>query len=77
MLGLLLGGVYACASLAQVVVGRLIDRFPLRPLQLTVVLCQVPMLLWAAQAQGRVQAGRSGGGSRPARARPSARRRRP
>jgi MFS family permease len=51
-LGLLLGAVYAIASLAQVVVGRLIDRFALRPLQLGIVLCQVPMLLWASQAQG-------------------------
>ncbi len=51
-LGLLLGLVYALASLAQLVVGRLIDRFPLKPLQLTIVLCQAPMLLWASQAQG-------------------------
>ena len=51
-LGLLLGAVYAFASLAQLVVGRLIDRFALRPLQLTIVLCQAPMLLWASQAQG-------------------------
>lgn len=51
-LGTLLGLVYAVASLAQLVVGRLIDRFPLRPLQLAVVLCQVPMLLWASMAQG-------------------------
>ncbi len=51
-LGALLAGVYAIASLAQVVVGRLIDRFPLKPLQLIVVLCQVPLLLLAAGAQG-------------------------
>ena len=51
-LGLLLGAVYAVASLAQLVVGRLIDRYPLKPLQLAVVVCQVPMLLWASQAQG-------------------------
>lgn len=51
-LGLLLAGVYAVASLAQVVVGRLIDRFALRPLYLGVALLQVPVLLAASQAQG-------------------------
>ena len=51
-LGALLAGVYAIASLAQVVVGRLIDRYPLKPLQLAVVLAQVPLLLLAASAQG-------------------------
>ncbi|WP_088279956.1 MFS transporter [Ideonella sp. A 288] len=51
-LGLLLAAVYAVASLAQVVVGRLIDRFPLKPLQLGIVLAQVPLLLLASQAQG-------------------------
>ncbi|MBL8360495.1 MAG: MFS transporter [Rubrivivax sp.] len=51
-LGLLLGAVYAVASVAQVVVGRLIDRYPLKPLWLVVVLVQVPMLALAATAQG-------------------------
>ncbi len=51
-LGLLLAGVYAVASLAQVVVGRLIDRFSLKPLYLGVALLQVPVLLFASQAQG-------------------------
>ena len=51
-LGALLAAVYAVASLAQVVVGRLIDRFPLKPLQLSVVLAQVPLLLLAAYAHG-------------------------
>ena len=52
MLGLLLATVYAVASLAQVVVGRLIDRFPLKPLWIAIVLVQVPMLWLAAHAQG-------------------------
>ncbi len=52
VLGLLLAGVYALASLAQLVVGRLIDRVPLKPLQLGIVLAQVPLLLLAAYAQG-------------------------
>jgi MFS family permease len=51
-LGLLLGAVYAVSSVAQLVVGRLIDRFALKPLQLAVVLGQVPMLALASQAQG-------------------------
>jgi MFS family permease len=51
-LGLLLGAVYAVASVAQVVVGRLIDRYPLKPLWLAIVLAQVPMLLFAAVAPG-------------------------
>ena len=51
-LGLLLAVVYAVSSVAQVVVGRLIDRVPLRRLQMTILLCQVPLLLLASQAQG-------------------------
>jgi MFS family permease len=51
-LGLLLASIYAVASLAQVVVGRLIDRVPLKPLYLCVALLQVPVLLWASRAQG-------------------------
>ncbi len=51
-LGLLLASIYAVASLAQVVVGQLIDRVALKPLYLGIVLLQVPVLLWAAQAQG-------------------------
>ncbi len=51
-LGVMLAGVYTVASLAQVIVGRLIDRFPLKQLYLCIVLLQVPMFLLAAQAQG-------------------------
>ena len=51
-LGLLLASIYAVASLAQVVVGRLIDRIALKPLYLSVALLQVPVLLFSAQAQG-------------------------
>lgn len=52
LLGLLLAAVYAIASLAQVVVGRLIDRHALRPLYVKVALMQIPLLLLAAYAQG-------------------------
>jgi MFS family permease len=51
-LGLLLALVYAIASLAQLVVGHLIDRFPIKRLLLAVAALQVPMFLLAAQAQG-------------------------
>ncbi len=51
-LGMLLATVYAVASLAQLVVGRLIDRYPLKPLWVAIVLMQVPMLYAAAHAQG-------------------------
>jgi predicted MFS family arabinose efflux permease len=51
-LGLLLASIYAVASLAQVIVGRLIDRVALKPLYLGIALLQVPALLWASQAQG-------------------------
>jgi MFS family permease len=51
-LGLLLGIVYAIAALAQLVVGRLIDRVPLKPLYLAVLALQVPFLVLAARAEG-------------------------
>ena len=51
-IGLLLAGVYALASVSQVVVGRLLDRVPLKRLQLGIVLCQAPLLALASQAQG-------------------------
>ena len=50
--GLLLAGVYALASVSQLVVGRLLDRVPLKRLQLGIVLCQAPLLVLASQAQG-------------------------
>ena len=51
-LGALLAGIYAVASLAQIVVGRLIDRVALKPLYLTMILSQIPLLMLAATAQG-------------------------
>jgi MFS family permease len=51
-LGLLLASIYTVASLAQVAVGRLIDRVALKPLYLCIVLLQVPALLLASQAEG-------------------------
>ncbi len=51
-LGALLAAVYAVASLAQVVVGRLIDRYPLRRLYVSIVMLQPPLLALAAVAEG-------------------------
>ncbi len=51
-LGTLLAVIYALAAVSQVVVGRLIDRMPLRRLQLGIVLAQAPLLALASQAQG-------------------------
>ncbi len=52
LIGAMLAAVYALASLAQVVVGRLIDRVPLKPLYLGIVALQIPLLALAAWAQG-------------------------
>ncbi len=52
VLGTLLAVVYAVASVAQVVVGRLIDRFPIKFLYRIVALMQIPLLILAAYAQG-------------------------
>jgi len=52
VIGALLAAVYALAALAQVVVGRLIDRVPLKPLYLGIVAAQVPLLALAAHAEG-------------------------
>lgn len=51
LLGLLLAAVYTVASIAQLVVGRLIDRFALKPLYMAVLLLQIPFLALAAHAQ--------------------------
>src|SRR5688572_28060674 len=51
-LGLLLAVVYTIASFAQIVVGKLIDRFPLKRVYLPVVAAQVPLFLLAAHTSG-------------------------
>ena len=52
LIGALLGLVYVIASFAQVIVGRAIDRYPLRRLFLFVVLTQIPLFVLAMYAQG-------------------------
>jgi MFS family permease len=51
-LGVLLAVVYTIASFAQIVVGRLIDRYPLKLVYLPIVAAQVPLFALAAHAQG-------------------------
>jgi MFS family permease len=51
-LGALLAAVYTVASLAQLVVGKLIDRFPLKWIYLPIVAAQVPLFVLAADARG-------------------------
>jgi len=52
LLGAMLAGVYVIASLAQVAVGLLIDRYPLKNLYLGVVALQAPLFAAAAGASG-------------------------
>jgi MFS family permease len=51
VLGMLLAGIYTIASFAQIVVGRLIDSMPFKPLQLWMSIAQVPLLIFAAHTQ--------------------------
>ena len=52
VLGALLALVYVAGAFAQVIVGSLIDRVPLKTLYLAIVVCQVPLFALAAVAQG-------------------------
>ncbi|HEX3175229.1 MAG TPA: MFS transporter [Methylomirabilota bacterium] len=51
-LGVLLAIVYTIGSLAQLVVGKLIDRYPLKWVYLPIVAAQVPLFLLASGADG-------------------------
>lgn len=51
LLGALLALIYTIASFAQIVVGRLIDSMPFKPLQLWMSVAQVPLLIFAAHTQ--------------------------
>ena len=52
LLGMLLAVVYALASISQLAVGRLIDRYPIRNIMLGIIACQGPVFLLAAFSQG-------------------------
>lgn len=49
LLAILLIAVFVLASLAQLVVGKLIDRYPLKRIYLPIVILQVPLFILAAQ----------------------------
>jgi MFS family permease len=51
-LGLLMAVVYAIASLAQLVVGWLLDRFALKRIYIAILALQPPLFLLAAHAEG-------------------------
>ena len=51
-LGLLMAAVYAIASLAQIVVGWLLDRYPLKRIYIAILALQPPLFLLAAHAEG-------------------------
>ncbi len=51
VLGSLLALIYTVASFSQLVVGRLIDSMPFKPLQLWMSVAQVPLLIVAAYTQ--------------------------
>jgi MFS family permease len=51
LLGLMLLVIFTLASLAQLVVGKLIDRYPLKYIYLPIVILQVPLFLLASQAE--------------------------
>jgi MFS family permease len=52
LIGALLAAVYAVASFAQVIVGRAIDRYPLKRLYLAIVAVQIPLFALAVYADG-------------------------
>ncbi|HTI48752.1 MAG TPA: MFS transporter [Casimicrobiaceae bacterium] len=54
LLGALLAGVYVIGSVAQIVVGSLIDRVPLKYLYTGIVAVQAPLFAFAATAHGWV-----------------------
>jgi MFS family permease len=51
VIGTLLAVIYTIASFAQIIVGRLIDKVPFKPLQLWISIIQIPLLIWAAHSQ--------------------------
>ena len=52
VLGALLAAAYAVASVSQVVVGRMIDRFQIKRLYLAIVALQAPLFALAGYAEG-------------------------
>jgi hypothetical protein len=44
--------IFSVASLMQIVVGALIDRYPLKNIYIPILLCQIPLFLLASQVDG-------------------------
>ncbi len=57
LLSMVLLGVFTVASLAQIVVGALIDRYPLKNVYLPILVAQIPLFLLAAYSEGWVLIG--------------------
>jgi predicted MFS family arabinose efflux permease len=52
LLSIVLLGVFTVASVAQIAVGWLIDRYPLKTIYLPILLAQIPLFLLAAYSEG-------------------------
>ena len=52
LLGVSVFLIFAVGSLAQLVVGSLIDRYPLKRIYLPIILCQIPLFILASQVSG-------------------------
>jgi len=52
LLSAVLFGVFTFASLAQLVVGHLIDRHPIKTIYMPILLAQIPLFLFAAYSEG-------------------------
>jgi MFS family permease len=52
LLSIVLFGVFTVASLAQLLVGHLIDRHPIKVVYMPILLAQIPLFLLAAYAEG-------------------------
>lgn len=51
-MGFLLAAIYTLASMAQLVVGRLLDKFPVKPLFFSILFLQIVMFALASQSSG-------------------------
>ncbi|NDY82603.1 MFS transporter [Orrella sp. NBD-18] len=52
LLGTLLAVIYTVASLVQVLVGKMLDHYEIKPIFMGIVLCQIPLLILSAYAEG-------------------------
>jgi len=52
LLSMVLFGVFTAASLTQLVVGHLIDRYPIKTIYMPILLAQIPLFVLAAYSEG-------------------------